>query len=490
MKKVLFFTISLMSAINLLAQNVGIGTNTPDASAKLDVVDSNRGLLIPRVALTATNAPGPVTSPATSLLVYNTDTAGTAPYNVWPGYYYWDGTEWVRLDTDNDEWKLDGNTNGALRYIGTNDNYDFPIRTDGTEKMRVTTAGNVGIGTTAPDASAILDISSTTKGVLLPRMTTAQRDAIPVSSARQGLLIYNTDRNCFEFFDTKADPVGLGGFWNSLCELCDQVVVISSNQTGFDLNSYLGGSKAIHYCVYIQTGVTLQAAGNGGGPGAAGNPGFNATTMVNGAKVTLYNRGNILAGGGNGGQGGNNNSPTCGTSFNASSGGAGGHAIVTNSSVPITVYNYGIIRAGGGGGGAGAGGCCSAGGGGGGGAGTPAGAGGPGRTFNCQISSPCGFCWGGTSSGGNPGTPLAGGTGGAGACTPPPPGCSYTTSTGCGGNGGNGGNPGAWGQSGINGSICNNVNGSGGGPGLALQGNGSLSSLINVSGTVNGGVNP
>jgi len=152
MKKVLFFTISLMSAINLFAQNVGIGTSTPDASAKLDVVDANRGLLIPRVALTATNAPGPVTSPATSLLVYNTATAGTAPNNVWPGFYYWDGAKWVRLDTGNGDWKLDGNTNGALRYIGTNDNFDFPIYTNGTEKMRVTTAGNVGIGTTNPTA--------------------------------------------------------------------------------------------------------------------------------------------------------------------------------------------------------------------------------------------------------------------------------------------------------------------------------------------------
>lgn len=47
-----------------------------------------------------------------------------------------------------------------------------------------------GIGTNTPDASAALDISSTTKGLLIPRMTTAQRDAI--ASPATGLLIWNT----------------------------------------------------------------------------------------------------------------------------------------------------------------------------------------------------------------------------------------------------------------------------------------------------------
>jgi hypothetical protein len=75
----------------------GIGTTTPDASAKLDVSATNKGFLPPRIALTATNAASPVTSPAVGLLVYNTSTAGTAPNNVAPGYYFWNGSAWVAI---------------------------------------------------------------------------------------------------------------------------------------------------------------------------------------------------------------------------------------------------------------------------------------------------------------------------------------------------------------------------------------------------------
>lgn len=51
----------------------------------------------------------------------------------------------------------------------------------------------VGVGTTTPDPSAVLDVSSTTKGLLLPRLTTAERDAI--TSPATGLMIYNTTIN-------------------------------------------------------------------------------------------------------------------------------------------------------------------------------------------------------------------------------------------------------------------------------------------------------
>ena len=46
------------------------------------------------------------------------------------------------------------------------------------ERLRINSAGNVGIGTAAPNAKAVLDLTSSTQGLLIPRMTEAQRDAI------------------------------------------------------------------------------------------------------------------------------------------------------------------------------------------------------------------------------------------------------------------------------------------------------------------------
>jgi hypothetical protein len=92
LKKLIFF-ISLFSFF-LDAQNVGINSTgaPPDNSAGLDINFTNRGFLPPRVALTAANAAGPITLPATGLIVYNTATSGTGTNQVTPGLYYNHGT--------------------------------------------------------------------------------------------------------------------------------------------------------------------------------------------------------------------------------------------------------------------------------------------------------------------------------------------------------------------------------------------------------------
>jgi hypothetical protein len=99
MKKILFI-VSILFVGSFVKAQTGIGTTTPNASAKLEVASSTQGFLPPRVALTATNVFSPIvgtSSAATGLLVYNTASAGTAPNNVVPGYYYWNGTVWVQI---------------------------------------------------------------------------------------------------------------------------------------------------------------------------------------------------------------------------------------------------------------------------------------------------------------------------------------------------------------------------------------------------------
>jgi len=138
--------VGLLSA-GLQAQSVGIGTATPHPSARLHISDNARGLLIPNVALTATNVAAPVTSPAPSLLVYNTATAGAGATAVTPGFYYWDGSRWVRLMDGGagggNAWLLTGNagTNPAANFLGTTDAQPLCIRVNNQETFRFNPPG-------------------------------------------------------------------------------------------------------------------------------------------------------------------------------------------------------------------------------------------------------------------------------------------------------------------------------------------------------------
>lgn len=58
----------------------------------------------------------------------------------------------------------------------------------------------LGIGTKLPDSSAVLDISSTAQGFLPPRMTTAERDSINDGEFAEGLIIYNIDEKCLQYW--------------------------------------------------------------------------------------------------------------------------------------------------------------------------------------------------------------------------------------------------------------------------------------------------
>ncbi|WP_034044838.1 hypothetical protein [Wocania ichthyoenteri] len=72
--------------------------------------------------------------------------------------------------------------------------------------ISIVSFSQVGIGTTSPDASSVLDIASTTQGILTPRMTTVQRTAI--TTPADGLLVYDTDEGAFYYYESST--------WNKL----------------------------------------------------------------------------------------------------------------------------------------------------------------------------------------------------------------------------------------------------------------------------------
>lgn len=123
---------------NTLAQNVGIGTTTPDASSILELNSTTLGFLVPRMTAVQKTAIG---TPATGLLIYQTD----AP----AGFWYYDGTAWTQIGGD--AWKLTGNTGttpgtgAGQNFIGTTDAQDWIMATNGTQRMRITSGGQVTV---------------------------------------------------------------------------------------------------------------------------------------------------------------------------------------------------------------------------------------------------------------------------------------------------------------------------------------------------------
>ncbi len=110
MKK-LFLLLIITSAVMFTSEmkaQVTIGSNAePDVNAVLDLQSASKGLLLPRVALTATNNPAPTSSHTAGLTVYNTASSPVEiafEYYVSPGLYYNDGTKWVRMALGSSNW--------------------------------------------------------------------------------------------------------------------------------------------------------------------------------------------------------------------------------------------------------------------------------------------------------------------------------------------------------------------------------------------------
>lgn len=108
---------------------------------------------------------------------------------------YWQvigGTNLIRLNPDNMTIMLGGTTNSYPMLVRNSTNVLIQDATGGT-------GSGFGVGVSSLTASTIGEFASTTKGVLIPRMTTSQQDA--VSSPATGLLITNTDHKAVKRYD-------------------------------------------------------------------------------------------------------------------------------------------------------------------------------------------------------------------------------------------------------------------------------------------------
>lgn len=158
----------LIFSISLNAQ-IGINTLEPHISAELDLNSNEAGFLPPRLNSVQRDNMG---SPVAGIMIFNTDT-NTLQVS--------DGDFWVDL------------LNQSVTPVNTS-----------PEPM---IEGAVGMGTLNPNPNAMVDVTSTDRGVLLPRLTTTERNGI--ANPAIGLVIYNRTVKCIEWY------VGLG--WQNPC---------------------------------------------------------------------------------------------------------------------------------------------------------------------------------------------------------------------------------------------------------------------------------
>jgi hypothetical protein len=178
------------------AQFVGIGTNSPTTNLHVQG-GASVGLLVQNI--NGTGQAGLELKSSTtantglSLIHYNSNAGGSiAGVSL-------AGTSTILSNINN---------SGGL-LIGSSNNAPFLIATNNLRRITITQTGSMAIGNANPNTSAQLDIQGTAGGLLIPRLTTAQRNA--VATPANGLMIYNTTTNSLNYFKTGDGWTELGG---------------------------------------------------------------------------------------------------------------------------------------------------------------------------------------------------------------------------------------------------------------------------------------
>lgn len=157
---------------------------------------------------------------------------------------------------------LNGSALGQIMNLGNNALYidnatsnDIIFRPGSyAEAIRLKASGAVGVGTSSPNASALLDITSTTKGFLPPRMTTAQRDAI--ASPAEGLVVYNTTTKSIDL-RVASSWLSFGGTMTGNTMVSGWPDAIRCDDAGTDDSTYvLGQHLYANKAYYYRVGVT------------------------------------------------------------------------------------------------------------------------------------------------------------------------------------------------------------------------------------------
>lgn len=186
-----------------IAGPVGVGENLSGAALAIGPSNISPGVNVyGQIITTESTLPGPLFSVRRAAasgnpVIAQFTSSGTAalPTAVVSGrgigrndWYGFDGTNYVNaaaILVSVDGTVSTGVMPGRIVFSTASTSAGAPV-----ERMRIDSSGNLGIGTSSPSASAILDAQSTTKGVRMPNMTTTQKNAIVSPAA--GLMVFDT----------------------------------------------------------------------------------------------------------------------------------------------------------------------------------------------------------------------------------------------------------------------------------------------------------